>query len=84
MTQTDRDRLVALKEAKDKKITQRQAAEDLQMSERKVRRLPTKLRMIGDKAVIHGMRNRGSNRNLCGRTATMTMNCGMRHSQLEP
>ena len=39
MTQTDRDRLVALKKARDKKMTQRQAAEELQISERQVRRL---------------------------------------------
>jgi hypothetical protein len=39
MTQADRDRLVALKKAKDKKTTQRQAAEELQISERQVRRL---------------------------------------------
>src|SRR6266851_5676829 len=39
MTQTDRDRLVALKKAKDRKITQRQAAEELKLSERHVRRL---------------------------------------------
>jgi hypothetical protein len=35
MTQTDRDRLVALKKAKDKKMTLRQAAEELKISERK-------------------------------------------------
>jgi transposase len=64
MTQTDRDRLVALKKAKDKKITQRQAAEELQISERQVRRLLAKLRTVGDKAVIHGLRNRCSNRRI--------------------
>jgi hypothetical protein len=39
MSQTDRDRLAALKKAKDKKITQQQAAEELKLSERQVRRL---------------------------------------------
>jgi hypothetical protein len=34
MNQTDRDRLVALKKAQDKKITQGQAAEELGISER--------------------------------------------------
>jgi len=37
MTQADRDRLVALKKAKDKKMTQRQAAAELKISERQVR-----------------------------------------------
>src|SRR4051794_30897595 len=64
MTQTDRDRLVALKKAKDKKITQRQAAEELQKSERQVRRLLAKMRTVGDKAVIHGLRDGVSNRKL--------------------
>jgi transposase len=62
MTQTDRDRLVALKKAKDKRITQRQAAEEVGLSERQVRRLIAKLRVVGDKALIHGLRGRGSNR----------------------
>ena len=65
MTQTDRDRLVALKKAKSKKITQRQAADELQISERQVRRLMVKLRQVGDKAVIHGLRGR-SNRRIAG------------------
>ena len=63
MTQTDRDRLVALKKAKDKKTTQRQAAGELKISERQVRRLLSKLRKVGDKAVVHGLRGR-SNRKI--------------------
>jgi transposase len=63
MTQADRDRLVALKKAKDKKMTQRQAAEELEVTERQVRRLLIKLRKGGDKAVLHGLRGR-SNRKI--------------------
>jgi transposase len=63
MSQADRDRLVALKKAQDKKMTQRQAAEELQMSERQVRRLLVRLREVGDKAVVHGLRGR-SNRKI--------------------
>lgn len=63
MTQADRDRLVALKKAKDKKMTQRQAAEELQISERQVRRLLVRLDKEGDKAVVHGLRGR-SNRKI--------------------
>jgi hypothetical protein len=39
MTQAERDRLVALKKAKKKLITQKQAAEELGITERHVRRL---------------------------------------------
>jgi len=39
MTQRDRDRLVALKKAKRKLITQREAAEEIGQTERHVRRL---------------------------------------------
>jgi transposase len=63
MNQTDRDRLVALKKAQDKKITQGQAAEELGISERQVRRLLVSLRKVGDQAVVHGLRGR-SNRKL--------------------
>ncbi|MGA2120142.1 MAG: ISNCY family transposase [Bryobacteraceae bacterium] len=51
MTQTDRDRLVALKKAKKKLITQKQAAEEIGVTERQVRRLLRKLRWKGDGAV---------------------------------
>ena len=62
MTQADRDRLVALKKAASGAITQRQAAEELQLSERQVRRLLRKLRRGGDQAILHGLRGRRSNR----------------------
>ncbi len=64
MTQQDRDRLVALKKAKKKLITQRQAAEELGQTERHVRRLLVKLRKQGDGAVVHARRGRPSNRKL--------------------
>jgi len=62
MTQRDRDRLVVLKQAHKRQITQEQAAEQLQCTERHVRRLLKKLKSEGDKAVIHGLRGRASNR----------------------
>lgn len=64
MTQKDRDRLVALKKAKRKLIPQRQAAEELQVTERHVRRMLVKLKKAGDRSVIHGLRGRVSNRKL--------------------
>src|ERR1035437_8952980 len=56
MTQAERDRLVALKKAKKKLITQKQAAEEIGITERQVRRLLRKLRRKGDQAVIHELR----------------------------
>jgi len=44
MTQAERDRLVALKKAKRKLITQKEAAEEIGITERQVRRLLRKLR----------------------------------------
>ncbi|HVX56630.1 MAG TPA: ISNCY family transposase [Candidatus Saccharimonadales bacterium] len=68
MTQRDRDRLVVLRKAQKKLITQNQAARELEMSERHVRRLLVRLRESGDKSVIHGLRGRESNRRLSAET----------------
>lgn len=64
MTQADRDRLVTLRKAKKKLITQREAAEELGLSIRQVKRLLYGLKKRGDKAVVHGLRGRPSNRKL--------------------
>lgn len=64
MTQKDRDRLVSLRKAKKKIITQRQAAEELDLSVRQIKRLLYGLKKRGDKAVIHGLRGKTSNRRI--------------------
>lgn len=64
MTQRDRDRLVVLKKAQKRLITQAMAAAELQVSERQVRRLLSKLAADGDRAVVHGLRGQPSNRKL--------------------
>jgi hypothetical protein len=64
MTQADRDRLVALKKAKNNLITQREAAEELELSIRQVQRLLCGLKQRGDKAVVHGLRGRASSRKI--------------------
>lgn len=64
LTQRERDRLVVLKKAQQRLITQRAAAEELQVTERHVRRLLQKLAAEGDRAVVHGLRGRSSNRKL--------------------
>src|SRR5690242_2708443 len=68
MTQRDRDRLVVLRKAQKKLITQRQAAAELQLTERHVRRLLVRLKEVGDRAVVHGLRQRPSNRRLSEET----------------
>jgi transposase len=68
MTQAERDRLVALKKAKKKLITQKQAAEELGITERHVRRLLRALKRRGDKAVMHALRGLPSNRTISADT----------------
>jgi transposase len=64
MTQNERDRLVALKKTKKKLITQKQAAAEIGVSERQVRRLLRSLKERGDQAVIHAARGQTSNRKI--------------------
>lgn len=64
MTQADRDRLVALKKAKRRLITQGEAAKELRLSVRQVQRLLAGLKSRGDRAVVHGLRGRPSNRKI--------------------
>ena len=64
MTQKDRDRLVVLRKAQKKLITQRQGAEELQITERHLRRMLVKLKECGDRSMVHGLRGRPSNRKL--------------------
>src|SRR6202162_1217053 len=73
MTQAERDRLVVLKKPKKKLITQRQAAEEIGVTERQVRRLLRKLRRKGDRAVIHELRGRASHRKLPAATEQRAM-----------
>src|SRR4051794_35927734 len=64
MTQRARDRLVALKKAKKKLITQREAADEIGVSERQVRRMLRTLKQRGDRAVVHAGRGQASNRKM--------------------
>ena len=64
MTPADRDRLVTLKKAQRKLITQREAAEELGLSTRQVKGLLYALKEGGDKGVQHGLRGRRSNRRI--------------------
>jgi hypothetical protein len=64
MTQAERDRLVTLKKARKKLITQGDAGEELGLSIRQVQRLLGALKERGDKAVIHALRGQPSNRRI--------------------
>jgi hypothetical protein len=64
MNQAERDRLVSLKKAKKRLITQAEAARELGVSVRHVKRLLKGLKQRGDRAVIHGLRGRPSPRRL--------------------
>jgi transposase InsO family protein len=73
MSQKERDRLKVLTEAKDGLITQKQAAVQLKLSERQVRRLVQGLRRIGDRAVLHGLRGKSSNRKIADQVQQRAM-----------
>jgi transposase len=60
--------LVVLRKAQKKLIRQHQAAKELEISARQVRRLLGRLREQGDTAVIHGLRGRPSNRRVSQET----------------
>src|ERR1700733_10094979 len=64
MTQADRDRLVTLRKTKKRLLTQKQAAEELGVSIRHVKRLLYALKKRGDKVVIQGLRGRPSNQRI--------------------
>src|SRR6266702_4074770 len=64
LSQRERDRLRVLHEVKQKQITQVEAAKRLKISDRHIRRLLWRLGEHGDRAVIHGLRGRPSNRRL--------------------
>jgi hypothetical protein len=64
LSQRERDKLRVLHEVQQKQITQITAAKRLKISDRHIRRLLFRLGEHGDRAVIHGLRGRSSNRKL--------------------
>jgi len=67
LNQRERDRLRVLHEIRRKHITQCEAAKRLKISDRHIRRLLVELRKRGDRALLHGLRGRPSNRRLAAR-----------------
>src|SRR5215472_3024510 len=68
MSQRERDWLDWLKRARDGKMTQREAAERMEVSERWVRKLLRRMKKRGDEVVVHGLRGRASNRKIAAQT----------------
>ena len=68
MSQEERDWLDWLKRARDGKLTQREAAERMGVSERWVRKLLRRMKKEGDRVVVHGLRGRASNRKIAANT----------------
>ena len=67
LSQRERERLQVLHEVQQKRLTQLAAAARLQVSDRQVRRMLFGLRQRGDRALVHGLRGRPSNRKLATR-----------------
>lgn len=64
MSQQERDWLEWLKRVRDGVVTQRQAAEQMGVTDRWVRKLLAAMEERGDAVVVHGLRGRPSNRKL--------------------
>jgi transposase len=64
MSQRERDGLNWLKQARDHKITQAEAARRMGVTERWVRKLLQRMKREGDRVVVHKLRGRPSNRRL--------------------
>jgi predicted DNA-binding protein (UPF0251 family) len=73
MSQEERDCLDWLKRARDKKMTQREASEKMDVSERWVRKLLQRMKEKGDAVVVHGLRGRTSNRKIRADLETKAM-----------
>lgn len=73
MSQKERDWLQWLKRAKDGVITQRQAAEKMDVTERWVRRLLARMEDEGDQVVVHGLRAQASNRRIAEKIPTKAL-----------
>jgi len=64
MSQEERDWLEWLKRARDGMITPRPAAEKMGITDRWVRKILVRMTGTGDGVVVHGLRDRASNRRI--------------------
>lgn len=68
MSQDERDKLHYLKQVKDKKMTQKEAAGRMGITTRWVRQLVRKMKRKGDQVVVHALRGRPSNHQIASAT----------------
>ncbi len=68
MSQQERDQLDWLKRARERSISQREAAQKMGVSDRWVRKLLKRMVKQGDGVVVHGLRGSPSNRKLSAET----------------
>src|SRR5882672_2696423 len=66
LSQRERDRLRVLQDVEQGHLTQVEAARRIHVCDRQVRRLLLRLREQGDRAMLHGLRGRPSNRKFAG------------------
>ncbi len=64
MSRKDRDRLKVLYEVRKRHITQVQAGKELAISPRRVRELLRRMKARGNRALVHGLPGKRSNRRL--------------------
>jgi len=73
MNQKEREWLDWLKRTRDGMMTQKQAAAKMKVTERWVRELLARMKEEGDRAVVHGLRGRPSNRRIAGEIQAKAM-----------
>jgi len=69
LTRRDRDELKVLHELRRGHITQREAAEQLKLTERWIRELAGRIESQGDRGIIHGLRGRPSTHKIAEKIA---------------
>jgi transposase len=79
MSERERDRMKVLHAVEGGHLKQREAAQQLGLSERGFRKLLARYRSKGDRAVVHGLRGRKSNRRLERRRASRAVALVRRH-----
>ncbi len=85
LSQRERDRLSVLHEVEQGHLTQIAAAQRIKITDRQVRRLLLRIRAQGDRAVIHGLRGRPSNRKLAARFEQKVLaRIGQRYADFGP
>ena len=84
LSQRERDRIRVLHEVKQGHVSQMEAAKRLKLSDRQVRRLLLRIAKCGDRAMVHGLRGRPSNRRLTVGLEKILARVGQRYADFGP